>query len=283
MNYVFKINISDDNRQHIRNLIGVPMDGNISASANENKRFNFLNPIKNKFYYLPSKTEQFTRPHGDLEDVYIKDKNGYKLHAWYFNPLKPATSKLILFSHGNYGNLTFHSRLAAEMMNLNIPFLMYDYKGFGRSEGKTHMESTYDDALEWYNYLLNEKGIKKNNIASMGNSIGSYPATKLATIKRLHKLIILSGFNSISEVVRDIYAPPLNYVFVYATSGDLNVDQWISQYDYDPLILHSKGDMTISFRNAELNASYGGNLVEIIGDHNNYEMNWQVVLDYLNN
>lgn len=247
------------------------------------RAFRLFDSVKNKFYYHPFKFEYFSRPNGDIEDVYMTDKKGHKLHAWYYQPFTPSTNKFILFSHGNGGNLTVHTVPAASMMDINIPFLIFDYKGFGRSEGKTYMESTYDDMLEWYEYLIKEKGINKKDIVPMGNSIGSFPASKLAVTQNTHKLIILAGFNSISEVVRDKFSTPINHLLAYFTSGDLNVDRWLGQYLYDPLILHSKDDEMISFRNAELNALYGGKLVEVFGSHNNLNVNWKVILDYLNN
>jgi uncharacterized protein len=247
------------------------------------RSFSLLKSIKNKFYYHPDRKEYFTRPNGDIEDVYIIDKDGHRLHGWYHNPHKPSSNKTVLFSHGNGGNLTTNSFIAASMMDENIPFLMFDYKGYGKSEGKTYLGSTYNDMLEWYNYLITDKKIEKFNIVPMGNSIGSFPASKLAVTHDLNKLIILAGFNSISEVVRDKISSPLNHILAYFTSGDLNVDKYLSQYLHDPLILHSKEDTMISFRNAELNVVYGGHLVELKGDHNSLHINWTIIKDYLNN
>jgi len=265
------------------NFISSIIYSNKQIEADVNRGLRVLDSLKNKFYYHPSTFEQFTRPNGDIEDVYIVDKKSHRIHAWYYNPLKPSTKKFILFSHGSGGNLTYHSIFAANMIDANIPFLMFDYKGYGRSEGKTYIESTYHDMASWYNWLIKEKGIKRENIVPMGNSIGSFPAAKLAVTHNTQKLIILAGFNSISEVVRDNFAVPLNHILAYLTSGDLNVDRWLSQYLYEPLILHSKKDEIISFRNAELNAEYGGKLVEIYGTHNNLFIDWDIILDYLNN
>lgn len=251
--------------------------------ADVNKGLRILDYVKNKFYYHPFQFEQFSRPNGDIEDVYLVDKEGHRLHAWYHTPFKPSTNKFILFSHGNGGNLTYHSMPAAEMVDANIPFLMFDYKGFGRSEGKTYMASTYDDMLEWYEWLIKEKKVDRSSIVPMGNSIGSYPASRLAVTQNTHKLVILAGLNSISEVVRDKFGSPVGDLLAYLTYGDLNVGKWLSEYLYDPLILHSKLDEMISFRNAELNAEYGGKLVEVYGYHNNLQVDWNIILEYLNN
>ncbi len=145
----------------IWNFIKTIIYSDKQIEADVNKGFRLFDSLKNKLYYHPFEFEQFSRPNGDIEDVYIIDKKGHRMHAWYHIPFKPSTTKFILFSHGNGGNLTYHSMPAAEMIDADIPFLMFDYKGFGRSEGKTYMESTYNDMLEWYTYLIKEKGIKR--------------------------------------------------------------------------------------------------------------------------
>ena len=84
------------------------------------------------------------------------------------------------------------------MLSRKISFLIFDYKGFGDSDGYTMIDSTYDDAEVCYNYMVTELGIKKSNIVPMSESIGTYPAVRLAQDKGLKKVIILCGINSIS-------------------------------------------------------------------------------------
>jgi hypothetical protein len=239
--------------------------------------FKLLNIIKTNLYYFPS-TEMVYNTNNQIKDVYIVNKNNDRQHAWYYDS---GNSKVILYCHGNAGNISYRKHIIQKCINHKISMLLFDYRGFGNSEGSTTIESTYDDTVDWMNYLINNENKHKNDIVAMGESIGSFPAAKISVEHGLNKLIILGGFHSISDVVNNTFPSPLNYIASYMTRGDLDTGKYLQKNKGDVLILHSKTDEIISFQNAILNSKYGGKLVEISGGHNDHNVDYDMINNFI--
>lgn len=239
----------------------------------------FTKTIKNRLYYYPNTTYMLDKPNNNIEDIYIDNDNGDTLHGWYYN--NKQNDNIILFCHGNAGNLTFRTNVMNNIIQIGYSFLLFDYRGFGKSTGNTFIDTTYDDTTDWFNYLIKTKKINKTKIIPMGESIGCYPAAKLAEKYQLSNLILLAGFHNISDVINNILVYPIGYFISLLAKGDLDVGSCLQNYKGNLLILHSKNDNLISYQNAINNNKYGGHLVEIQGDHNNPIFDWNIINKYI--
>ena len=244
--------------------------------------------IKNGLYYpaITSHILFMEKPSDKIQELWIPyndDDNGNgKIHAWYY----PVDGKsIILFCHGNGGNLTIRRHYMNYMIARNIPFLIFDYKGYGKSTGYTYIDSTYNDAKLCYDYLRNELGIHKEiDIVPMGESIGSFPASKLAKELQLNKLILLAGFYSISMVVEDLFPIPiLSSLLYFLTKGDLYVGENLLKYNGNTLILHSEEDELVNYENAKynFNACNYCKLETVTGTHNNLDLDWSLIEKFI--
>jgi hypothetical protein len=225
-------------------------------------------------------TEYFLPKPSYAEEIYIQNREGYKLHAWYSNT---DSSKTVLFCHGNAGNLTFRLDIMDKFKELGISVLMFDYMGFGKSTGKTLIESTYNDTVDCMEYLVKEKNVNINDIVPIGESIGSFPASKCASVHDLPKLIIFAGFHSISDAILDIFPKPFNFVCSFICYGDLDTGKYLKKFKGKSLLFHSKEDKIVSYRNALKNSTYGGTLIDIKGTHNDLEIDWDIVKEFILN
>lgn len=233
--------------------------------------------LKNKLYYPGSISyNHYKKPSKKIKDLWIPFSGG-KLHAWfYYIPKKP----IIFICHGNTGNISNRIRLLQHIMKKNMSFFIFDYRGYGKSNGFTYMNSTADDALICYKYLRNNLGIKEE-IIPLGKSIGAYSAAKLAHDAKLEKLILLCGINSITTVVSKFKF--LRFLKIL-TDGDLDINNYLKNRKGETLILHSKKDKIVSFENAQKNneSAYNSTLVEIDGTHNNYIIDWKIIESFIN-
>ena len=114
-----------------------------------------LSSCSSLFYY-PSKGRLFYDPqamgYAVPEDIYFTDTEQRKLHGWWFPAQKSPAKATIVFFHGNAENLTAHflhlAWITAESYNLFI----FDYPGYGLSEGKPTPKSCLDSghaAVDW--------------------------------------------------------------------------------------------------------------------------------------
>jgi hypothetical protein len=213
-----------------------------------------------------------------VEEIYITNKKGHILHAWYSNT---SSSKTILYCHGNAGNLTFRLDKMNKFKDLEISVLMFDYMGFGKSTGETLIESIYDDAVDCMEYLVKEKNVNINDIVPIGESIGCFPASKIASVYNLPKVIIFAGFHSISDAIYDLLPVPLNYVGSLISYGDLHTGKYLEKFNGKSLLFHSKEDEVVSYNNALKNSKYGCTLIDVKGTHNNLDIDWNIVRDFI--
>ena len=233
-------------------------------------------------YYIPSKNILTTSLPENVESLYLVNSDGQKLHAWYYNG-NSYSDKTVLYCHGNAGNITYRTHIIQKFVDNNISVLMFDYRGYGLSEGYTTVDSSYEDAVDWMVYLIKNKQVKKEDIIPMGESIGSYPAARLANEHNLPKVIIYAGFHSMSDAVINIFPTPINHIASYVTNGDLETGKYLKNHKGKKLILHSKSDEIISYDNAIKNSSYGGELVTVIGGHNDHNIDYNVIKNFINN
>jgi len=94
--------------------------------------------FEHKQIYYPSRRMdaapgQLGRP---FEDVFIPVEHGERVNAWYF-PAENASSPVVLVCHGNAGNISHRLDLGALLLEAGTGVLLLDYRGYGRSDGKS--------------------------------------------------------------------------------------------------------------------------------------------------
>jgi len=246
--------------------------------------------LKNKLYYFPYKEHIFEKPSNDIKDIYIpfQSRNFFgkktkgNLHGWLYRPQEFANKSLILFCHGNAGNISYRIDIINKLLKLKQPFFIFDYKGFGESDGETIINSTYNDAEICYKYLRDELKVDCD-IVPVGESIGAFPASKLALNMGLKRLILIGGINSISMIVNEKFPVKLLGLIV---KGDLDVGYILKDFEGKLMIIHSKTDEVVSFNNALKNKEVCGKdnveIIEASGSHNNIVYDINVIEKFLN-
>ena len=129
--------------------------------------------------YYPSKEELVYRDKMPLKpvDVYFPSEDGTKLHGWYFNSTISDTSDCtILFFHGNAQNLSTHFFNLFTAPSQGYEYLIFDYHGYGESEGKPSPEATVQDGRAALRWLAKKKPGKP--IIVFGQSLGGAVALR---------------------------------------------------------------------------------------------------------
>ena len=140
------------------------------------------------------------RPAGlKFEDVSLQAADGTRLHGWYV-PHDNARAA-VLFCHGNAGNIT-HRAAILDMLHrrVGVSTLIFDYRGYGRSEGKPDEAGVLADARAARRWLANREGIDEADIVLMGESIGGAVAVDLAARDGARALVLESNFNNLRDV-----------------------------------------------------------------------------------
>jgi len=224
----------------------------------------------------------------DFESVVFKSGDGLQLSGWYIPaPLEARTEAAsvqrgdllltgqaekseftVLFCHGNNGNIMHRLDSINIFYNLGLNCFIFDYRGYGSSEGKPDEEGTYLDVMAAYKWLREEKKISANNIIVFGRSLGGSVAAQLASKVEVEALIIESAFTSYVEIGKKFY--PYMPVRWFARFGYRTID-YVKDVNCPVMIIHSRGDEIIPFEfGLELYeaANEPKEFVELFGSHN---------------
>ena len=125
------------------------------------------------------------------------------LHAWWM-PAARTDAKLVLYFHGNEGNVSTSVGETALLRSLGYSVLVVDYRGYGESDGGFPSESTiYEDAEAALEALLESWAVRPGDLYLYGHSLGAAVAIDLASKHaELGGLIVESAFTSIYDMAR---------------------------------------------------------------------------------
>jgi uncharacterized protein len=221
--------------------------------------------------YVPSKKIQgnpadLRRP---FEEVFFKAGDGVRLHGWFFpaDAASPRRDLVVLLLHGNAGNVSHRLPFYQAWLGLGVNVFAFDYRGYGRSEGKPHEAGTYLDAQAAHAWLR-KRGFAATNIIAYGESLGGGVASELAVRETLGGLVLQSSFTSVPDLGAELF-PWLPV----RTLGRIRYDTRakLPHIRVPVLVMHSRADSLIPFHHAERNFAAANEpklLCEITGDHN---------------
>jgi fermentation-respiration switch protein FrsA (DUF1100 family) len=137
------------------------------------------------------------------EELRLRTGDGVSLHGWFL----PAggSRRVVLVCHGNAGNVSHRLDRALLMQrHLQADVLLFDYRGYGLSDGSPDEAGTYADARAAYGWLR-ERGHPAERIVIFGESLGSAVALELALGAEARALVLESPFTSVPDVARAHY------------------------------------------------------------------------------
>jgi fermentation-respiration switch protein FrsA (DUF1100 family) len=223
--------------------------------------------------YLPSRRMEATgrelgRP---FEDVYFPTTDGLRLHGWFFPADADSAQRhlALLLCHGNAGNISYRLDHAGALLETGASVFLFDYRGYGRSQGRPSEEGTYLDAQAAHAWLR-QKGFSGTNIIVIGESLGGGVSSGLALRETIGGLILQSTFTSIPDLGAELF-PWLPVRWLGTIRYDTRAR--LPRIRVPVMILQSRDDTLIRFHHAERNfaaANEPKTLWEIHGDHNSF-------------
>ncbi len=194
-------------------------------------------------------------------EVYIETP-GAKLHALYLRQPADKSKGIVLFLHGNAGNLETWFTHTDFWLETGYDVLMPDYRGYGKSTGHIENEAQlYDDVLRAWNFVATNYPEKKRVL--YGRSLGTGLAAKLATEVSADLLVLVSPYESMTRMAREYYpwVPP--FVLRYP----IKTNELFPDINCPILLLHGTADKLIPVVQSQHLAKLNPNakLVEIEG------------------
>lgn len=197
--------------------------------------------FEDKFIYFPEKYPRGAYDQAgsipNLRDCWITAEDGVKLHGW-FAAAESAKATLVL-SHGNGGNISYRYLVMRSLVHHKFNVLMYDYRGYGRSEGTPSEEGIYKDGRAVFDYAATLPEVNPNRVILWGTSLGGAVAIDVATHRAAAGLILESTFSSGKDVARMLY--PFLPVGLFMRSKFNSIDK-ITTLHLPLLVMHGSHD-----------------------------------------
>ena len=197
----------------------------------------------------------------NFEEVFIKTNDNTEINALHFK--LPNPKGVILFCHGNKGNLTRWGNKVSYFLNYNYEVLVFDYRNYGKSTGDFNEDKMYNDGLFAYSYL--KQRYKEENIVVYGFSLGGTFATRIASKNKPKELILEAPFYNLKRALQcySKIAPTFLLRYKFRTDND------IPKVTSPITVFHGNDDRTTSFKQSkkllELNRSTENKFVAIDG------------------
>ena len=182
--------------------------------------------------------------------------------AWF--PVKGA-DRVIVYCHGNAGNVSHRFAVAEFLQSQGWPVLLFDYRGYGKSEGAPDRWGLLSDTRQAIFEAQSLAGT--DNVILYGRSLGAFAATQCA--RWASALILDSPFLSLEEMAK---SRGLGWVPSWLKKYHFKNEGFIESVKCPTLILHGSADQIVPFqqgkRLAELNPEFT-EFVEIPGGRHN--------------
>jgi fermentation-respiration switch protein FrsA (DUF1100 family) len=157
------------------------------------------------FHPAPAARRWAEPPAGfEVQEVAFRAADGTRLHGRWF-PC-PAARGAVLVCHSRAGNLSLElgaQALAGWQREVGVSVFVFDYPGYGRSEGRPSEAGCYAAASAAYDWLTQR--VAARDVLLFGRSLGTAMAVDLAARRPHRALLLVSPFTSLPAVVQRLY------------------------------------------------------------------------------
>jgi len=135
----------------------------------------------------------------DFEDVYFTAADGIKLHGWFVQ--RPQAKRAIVYCHGNGEDVSMNAEVVGQLSEaLDASVFIFDYRGYGHSEGTPSEAGCIADGLAAQRWLSERIGKPPSEIVVMGSSLGGAVAIAIAASAGAQALVLQNAFSRITDV-----------------------------------------------------------------------------------
>lgn len=181
-----------------------------------------------------------------IESVVFESSNGNKLNGWLLKPKEATPTITLLHFHGNAGFLISQYQAMTPLIKYGFQIFVFDYSGFGFSEGKATRDNVLLDANSALSYVISRPDIKGTKLVIYGQSLGGHLSAVVAEQRQteIDGLVIEGAFSS----HKDIAAKTAGVFGRILVREKYSAYKFIRTYKKPVLVIHSTEDEVIPFR-----------------------------------
>ncbi|WP_455365445.1 alpha/beta hydrolase [Kaarinaea lacus] len=246
--------------------------------------------------FYPMETQVITPEQLDIryDDVFLTTKDNKRLHGWKLYTEKQRAGTILYF-HGNAENISTHFTNVYWLTSQGYEVYLYDYRGYGQSEGKPDLDLIIEDAELMIGNVVERPDVENIIVIgqSLGGSIAIYAVAHSTHKKKISALISIAAFSDYHAVAQDTLAKSwllwlFQWPLSYTISNKYSPIKSVENVSPIPIfVMHSPDDEIIKPYHAERlleAAKKPKQFLQLQGQHNSifrYKNNKQTLLDAL--
>jgi fermentation-respiration switch protein FrsA (DUF1100 family) len=210
--------------------------------------FSWVRYTEPRFLYQPTWNLESVPVDLELpaEEVHFKTKDNVVLNGWFFPaPLEEPNEFSILYFHGGFGNISHRLPVIEFLHKLGLKIFIFDYRGYGKSDGKPSEEGLYLDGQAAYDLMINQN-INPSKIIFYGESIGAAVAIDLAQREKCAGIITLGAFTNVKQMAQAFFRFIPSVLFRSNYDNISKIDKIRSPI----LIVHGTADKIVPYEQA---------------------------------
>ena len=135
----------------------------------------------------------------NYEEIWLTSEDGTKLHGWFVD--HPQRKRQLLYCHGNGEHVGMNGDLVAQLSGaLDAAVFIFDYRGYGHSEGTPDEAGCIADGLAAQRWLADRVGVTTGDTVVMGRSLGAAVAVAVAARQGAQALVLVNAFSRMTDV-----------------------------------------------------------------------------------
>jgi len=181
-----------------------------------------------------------------IENVLFNNTENQSLHGWFITPADSIQPKAtLLFMHGNGGNITSYLSFVFPFVKRGYQAFIFDYSGFGFSEGKPNRKSVLSSANAAVQLISKRNDVKNVPLLIYGQSLGGHLSPEVANQNRsaIDGVIIEGAFTS----HKDIAAQSAGFLGRVLIKEAYPAKRAVEELTVPILVIHSTDDSVIPF------------------------------------
>ena len=190
------------------------------------------------------------------EEVTFASEDGTtQLHAWMFKSPTDKPKATVIHFHGNGQNLSAQFFFAYWMLEHDIDLFVFDYRGYGKSQGEPSPKGTVEDGKAALRYIQSHK--RESPLVIFGQSLGGAIALRVAGELRdeipYKAVVVDSTFHSYKEAARKVLNNswitwPFQWLSYLVLSDKYGPEDYIGRISPRPLlVVHGTNDKTVAY------------------------------------
>lgn len=155
------------------------------------------------FYPKPSVTPQTFSVDGvTLENRFLSVDDSVTVNAWHLT--QPDSRATVLFFGGNGFYLVQSKSYLRALTRPKTNAFLWDYRGYGRSEGEPGVQAFRHDAVAMYDHLVKERGVDPERVIVWGHSLGSFLASYVAEQRAVGGVVLENPATNVDGWVKHL-------------------------------------------------------------------------------